>query len=101
MAILCIGALLAGLAAAVVLPFLPFACAVVVAILIGAVSAVVTGGPVLGTGLSALLILVASQLGYGVGLGAAALVGHLLAAGRRPVAEEHPARPLPTGNEPR
>lgn len=101
MAILCIGTLLAGLAAAAVLPFLPFACAVVVAIVIGAASTVATGGPVLGTGLSAFLILLVSQLGYGLGLGAMALMTHLVAAARRPAAEKHPARPLPTGNEPR
>lgn len=104
MAILCLGALLAGFAAALALPFLPFACAVLVAILIGAASAIVTGGAFLHTGLSALAILFVSQVGYGLGLAAVALVGHVLTLGRSPAGDKpaaHPARPLRTGNEPR
>lgn len=104
MAILCLGALLAGLAAAMVLPFLPFACALLVAVVIGTASTVATGGSVLQTGLSAFAILFVCQIGYGLGLTVAALAGHALAVGRRPATHKpgtHPAQPLHTGNEPR
>lgn len=104
MAILCLGAVLAGFAAALVLPILPFACAVLAAILIGAGASLAGGGSVLQTGLSALALLFVSQLGYGLGIAAAALTGHGLAIGRRPAAEKPgtlPVQPLRTGNEPR
>ena len=104
MAVLCLGALLAGFAAAMALPFLPFACAVLAAILIGTASMIATGGSVLQTGVSALAILFVCQIGYALGLVAAALAGHAVAVSRRPAADKpgtHPAQPLRTGNEPR
>lgn len=104
MTILCLGALIAGALAATVLPFLPFACAVMAAILIGTVSMVIGRGQVGPTCLSAAALLLASQIGYGLGLIATALVGHAAAVVRRggtAKKAEPPARPLRTGNEPR
>ena len=103
MALLCLGALLAGLVAALVMPFLPFACAVMAAIAIGSVSTVVTGLSPAQTALSPLALLLTSQIGFGLGLVSAAVVGHLASSGRRAGDEKGSANrvpPLRTGNEP-
>ena len=104
MAILCLGALLAGLVAAPLMPFLPFACAVLVAIVLGAASMLVGGAAAVQTLLSAVALLFTSQIGYGLGVVTVALVAQALPAARRLKADEqstHPARPLRTGDEPR
>jgi len=102
--ILCLGALLAGLVTASLMPFPPFAFAVMVSIVIGSVATISEGAPVFLTALSAAAILFTSQIGYGLGL---LVVGFfhqvLLAARRRGVAKQStgPVQPLRTGNEPR
>ena len=104
MATLCLGALLAGLIAASLMSFLPFACAILVAIIIGASSTLVGGAQVVQTLLSAAVLLFTSQIGYGLGVVAAAFIGHTLAGVRRSRAGRQSARPtqaLRTGNEPR
>ena len=102
MTMLCLGAVLAGLAAAPVIPFLPFACAVLTAMVFGATWVLVEGGAAGRTALSALALLFACQIGYGLGMILVALVGQGM-AGRRlgGKASAPPARPLRTGNGPR
>ena len=103
MTILCLGASLAGLAAASLIPFLPFACAVLAAIVLGAAWVLVAGGAAGQTALSALALLFACQIGYGAGVILVALVGQGM-AGRRLGGDKPaspPARPLRTGNGPR
>ena len=102
MTMLCLGAVLAGLAAAPVIPFLPFACAVLTAMVFGAAWVLVEGGAAGRTALSALALLFACQVGYGMGLVAVALVGQGVAS-RRLDGEKQAspaARSLRTGNGP-
>lgn len=104
MTILCLGALMAGLIAAPVLPFVPFACAVMVAIVLGSTSMVIGGSEFGQTCLSALALLFTSQIGYGLGLVAVVVATQGVAAFRRGGTEKQaqpPARPFQTGNEPR
>ena len=100
MTILCLGALVVSLLTAFVIPFLPFACALMVAIAIGFTMAVIGGTPVVQACLSGLALLLTSQVGYGIGLALAALVSQRAAYGRR-LGRAPPARPLRTENEPR
>ncbi|MBH0619348.1 hypothetical protein I3A86_24940, partial [Salmonella enterica] len=67
-AILCLGALLTGLVAGPLIPILPFACAVMVAVALGSSWAIVKGVATEQAALSSLAMLVASQIGYGLGL---------------------------------
>ena len=100
MTALCVGALLAGLIAASAIPFLPFACALSTAIVVGAAWAVLRGAALGRTALSAFVLLSACQIGYGLGLGALALLGHR-GLRRRPVGESRdPAsvRQIRSGN---
>lgn len=103
MTVLCLGALLAGLVAAALLPFLPFACALLAATVLGSAWAGMGGAAFGSTVLSALMLLFACQIGYGMGLVLVAVVGRAGAA-RRGI-DDQPAsarvRPLRTGSRPR
>lgn len=102
--ILCLGALLAGMVAASLMPFLPFACTVLIAIIIGAASTLVGGTSVAQILLSAAALLFTAQIGYGLGVVAVALVGHALPAARSLKKHKqgaHPTRVLHTGDKPR
>lgn len=104
MAVLCLGALLAGLVAASVMPFPPFACAVMAAMVIGSAWAINGGASAVQTFQSAIALLFTSQIAYGVGLLAVAFVSRVLTATRRARGEKQggrPVQPLRTGNEPR
>lgn len=104
MAILCLGALLAGLVAASVMPFLPFACAVLAAIVLGAASTLIGGAPAVQTLLSAAALLFTSQIGYGLGVVGIALVVQALPVARRLKGDQQSApspQALRTGDEPR
>ena len=94
----CLGALLAGLAAAPFIPFLPFACAVLAAIILGTAWVLVAGAAIGQTALSALALLFACQVGYGMGLVAVALVGQGVASRR--LAGEKQASPAARGRRP-
>ena len=80
---LCLGALLVGSLAALALPFLPFACAMMTAVLIGSASNVLSGGSATRTSLSALLLLVLGQVGYGFGLLAGAAFHQMIDRARQ------------------
>lgn len=92
MLVICGGALAIGAAASLAMPFAPFALALVFAVAVGAVWAALQG---MGAGqlfLSALAILVSTQVGYGLGLvGAAA--GH---GARGWLKRPSPAKPVPS-----
>lgn len=74
MTILYLGALLTGFFAALALSFIPFACGVGVALVIGSVSTVVQGSALASAVLIAVVLLVVSQVGYGFGILARAFV---------------------------
>lgn len=102
MTILCLGALLAGLLAAAALPFPAFALALLGATLIGSAWAGFGGATLGSIALSAFVLLLACQIGYGIGIALAALLGPAVAS-RRGAGEKTasaPTRPLRTGNEP-
>ena len=103
MTVLCLGALLAGLVAASLLPFLPFASALLAATVLGSAWAGMGGMTVGSIVLSALLLLLACQVGYGLGIVFVAVLDRAKAARRG--ADDKPAstraRPLRTGGRPR
>lgn len=102
MTVLCLGALLAGLIAAPLVPFVPFACALALATVIGSAWAIIAGGPFGGTAWSAFALLFVCQIGYGLGIVATAIIGRGIAR-RRSGGEEQdssPARQLRTGHRP-
>lgn len=105
MTVICLGALLAGLVAAPLMPFLPFACAAVaVAMVVAAALKIVTGFAVARAAVSAVAILFTNQIGYGLGTLVIAFVAHARAAMRRSGPEKqgaHRVRTLHVGNEPR
>lgn len=67
MMLICAGALGAGVVVAPFLPFLPFAASLTLAVLIGIGASFARGISVGETALPALSILVACQVGYGLG----------------------------------
>ena len=74
MTFLCVGATVAGLLASLVLPFLPLASALLLATVLGIASRVWNGDSFGQTLLYGFVLLVLTQLGYGMGvLGRAAL----------------------------
>lgn len=87
MTLICGGALLIGLLSAFVLPFLPFAASLSTAVLLGTGIAIVRGQPVADTLQVAFAMLLACQVGYGLGLIAVALSRGLARSNR-------PKRPL-------
>lgn len=78
-----LGAVLVGAVASVFLPFLPFAAALSLAALVGAVWTVAQGHPALAAGCGALELLVGTQAGYGFGLLLAAALDHRSARAAR------------------
>jgi len=82
--ILCVGAVLVGLVAATVLPFLPFAAALIFAALLGSGIALAHGMAFASASLSALMLLFSTQIGYGLGLLGAALRGYIFQGYQRP-----------------
>ena len=74
MTILYLGALLTGFVSALALSFIPFACGVGVALVIGSVSTVVQGSALASAVLIAVVLLVVSQVGYGFGVLAGAFI---------------------------
>ena len=103
MPVLCLGALLLGLVAAPLIPFLPFACAVMTAVLLGAGWAIAAGSTIGGAALSSLALLFACQVGYGLGIVLVAAFTRS-ASGRRVRDGKEtstPARQFRTGSQPR
>lgn len=83
MTVSCLGALLAGMLASLALPFLPFACALTLAAVVGGIWTIAQGhssGHVL---LWAAALLVTTQIGYGIGLLARAAVSFVARSARR------------------
>lgn len=80
---ICAGALGAGFLIAFILPFLPFAGSVVFAVVLGASFSLLVGRSIGDTLMPAFCILVACQVGYGLGLVAAAFGGRVLRSHRR------------------
>ena len=83
-----LGAVLAGAMASFALPFLPFAAALTLAAIVGAVWAMVHSASVAAAVLGALALLVATQVGYGFGLLLAAAVDQRRARASRPSKSE-------------
>lgn len=94
MMLICAGALVAGLLMAPVLPFLPFAASLTLAVVIGIGLSFARGMPFGETFLPALTILVACQVGYGVGLIVMAAVGKVWQPRRRWRAPETSSTPV-------
>jgi hypothetical protein len=93
MMVLCVGALIAGMAASLAIPFAPFAAALTLAAVLGAVWAALHGiglGHVL---FSAVGLLVSTQVGYGLGIVGTAAAGGIVGSLRRPA----PTKPIPPG----
>ena len=84
MLVVCGGALLIGMAVSLVIPFSPFAAALTVAVAVGAGWAALHGTGSLQVLVSALALLVATQIGYGLGLVGAATVDGIRRSLRRP-----------------
>ena len=83
MTILYLGALLVGFLGALALSFIPFACGVCVALVIGSISTVVQGSALTSALLIAVLLLIVSQIGYGFGVLASAFLPETPALVRR------------------
>ena len=96
MVALCAGALAVGVLASFVLPFLLFAGCLAASILIGAVVALTRSYGIEDIVLSSFGLLVACQLGYGLGLGLTALADAVIRSRWRPR-----QRPDPTLQDPR
>ena len=84
MLVSCVGALLAGGLVSRVLPFVPFACALTLAICIGWAWAVFEGVSLGYSLLSAAVLLVCTQVGYGLGLLAVVVLGGTREAFQQP-----------------
>ncbi len=95
--VVCGGALVIGAVASIAIPFAPFAAFLILAIGIGAGWAAASGMGAAQVLLSALALLVSSQVGYGLGLIApAALEG--ARSSRRPTVEKPTSPALPDLN---
>ena len=83
MTFLCVGALLVGVISSRPVPFLPFACALMIAMVLGSASRIIGGSGVAETGLGAIAILSMTQVGYGLGLLVAASMKQMTEVIRR------------------
>ncbi len=82
-----------GFALSLLIPFLAFAASLTLAVLVGAGVALVRGGTLGETALTALGVLVACQVGYGLGLLGATLAGVLRRSLHSKPADD-PGKPL-------